>query len=181
MQRLHFPPGSAYRSETGGLMKALRALTIEQSKHINLCRRQSLTSLVYSVRHYHGSYYVPHNLTLIVAGKLASGIKTLLNVVQDKIEPTLVAHGQNQGPRPKGWVRPFLETPSARRIPFNKTITEVVEFPEKDESVGELQISWQGPPTNSYLEQKVRSCLYFLERQNILPDAPGCLGYRSPR
>lgn len=31
MQRLINPPGSAYRSETGGLMEALRALTIEQS------------------------------------------------------------------------------------------------------------------------------------------------------
>ena len=31
MQRLHFPPGSAYRSETGGLMKALRELTADRS------------------------------------------------------------------------------------------------------------------------------------------------------
>lgn len=31
MQRLLDPPGSAYRSETGGLMEALRVLTVEQS------------------------------------------------------------------------------------------------------------------------------------------------------
>lgn len=31
-QRLFYPAGSAYRSETGGLMEALRNLTIEQSK-----------------------------------------------------------------------------------------------------------------------------------------------------
>jgi Zn-dependent M16 (insulinase) family peptidase len=31
-QRLLNPPGSAYRSETGGLMEALRVLTVEQSK-----------------------------------------------------------------------------------------------------------------------------------------------------
>jgi hypothetical protein len=31
MQRLLNPPGSAYRSETGGLMEALRVLTVEQS------------------------------------------------------------------------------------------------------------------------------------------------------
>lgn len=32
MQQLHFPPGSAYRSETGGLMKALRELTADKSE-----------------------------------------------------------------------------------------------------------------------------------------------------
>lgn len=32
MQQLINPPGSAYRSETGGLMEALRVLTVEQSK-----------------------------------------------------------------------------------------------------------------------------------------------------
>jgi len=31
MQRLLDPPGSGYRSETGGLMEALRVLTPEQS------------------------------------------------------------------------------------------------------------------------------------------------------
>jgi Zn-dependent M16 (insulinase) family peptidase len=32
MQRAFFPKDSAYRSETGGLMKALRVLTAEKSK-----------------------------------------------------------------------------------------------------------------------------------------------------
>jgi hypothetical protein len=32
LQRLVNPPGSAYRSETGGLMEALRVLTPEQSE-----------------------------------------------------------------------------------------------------------------------------------------------------
>jgi Zn-dependent M16 (insulinase) family peptidase len=108
----------------------------------------------YSVRNYHASYYVPHNLTLIVAGKLASGTQTLLNVVQNQIEPSLIAHGQNQGPRPQGWKRPFVETPSAERKPLKETVTDVVEFPEKDETVGEIQISWQGPMTGSFLEGK---------------------------
>ncbi|EKM61160.1 uncharacterized protein PHACADRAFT_247588 [Phanerochaete carnosa HHB-10118-sp] len=136
MQQLAFPPGSAYQSETGGLMKALRELTVEQ------------------IRDYHSSYYVPHNLTLIVAGKLASGTNTLLDVVQNKVEPSLIAHGQNHGPRPKGWKRPFLETPSANRPPFTETIRDTVEFPEQDESLGEVQISWQGPAPTDFLENK---------------------------
>lgn len=85
---------------------------------------------------------------------MASGTETLLKVVQEQVEPSLVKHGQNQGPRPKGWKRPFIETPSAEREPLTETITDVVEFPEKDESVGEVQISWQGPPTGSFLEEK---------------------------
>ncbi|KAJ3559767.1 hypothetical protein NM688_g144 [Phlebia brevispora] len=134
MQRLSFPKGSAYQSETGGLMKALRKLTIEQ------------------IRDYHHTYYVPHNFTLIVAGKLASGTRSLLDVVQDKIEPVIVAHGQNKGPRPKEWKRPFLETPSANRPPFSQTITDVLEFPEQDESVGEVQIGYVGPHPQDFLQ-----------------------------
>ncbi|KAI0375392.1 hypothetical protein BV20DRAFT_960528 [Pilatotrama ljubarskyi] len=141
MQRLLNPPGSAYRSETGGLMEALRVLTIEQ------------------IRNYHHTYYVPHNLTLIITGKLASGTESLLDVVQKQVEPSIVAHGQNKGPKPPGWKRPFMETPSALRKPIAQTIKETVEFPEKDESVGELQIGFLGPPPTAFLERKALDIL----------------------
>ncbi|KAI9460971.1 Metalloenzyme, LuxS/M16 peptidase-like protein [Lactarius psammicola] len=133
-QRLLNPPGSAYRSETGGLMEALRKLTVEQ------------------IREYHKTYYVPHNLSLIVAGKLSSGTETLLSVVQNKIEPSIIAHGQDKGPKPAGWNRPFLETPSAQRTPIKELIEHTVEFPEKDESTGELLINFMGPRTDDLLE-----------------------------
>ncbi|KAH9064309.1 Metalloenzyme, LuxS/M16 peptidase-like protein [Lactarius vividus] len=133
-QRLVNPLGSAYRSETGGLMEALRKLTVEQ------------------IREYHKTYYVPHNLSLIVAGKLSSGTETLLSVVQNKIEPSIIAHGQDKGPKPAGWNRPFLETPSALRTPMKELIEHTVEFPEKDESSGELIINFMGPRTDDLLE-----------------------------
>ncbi|TCD61425.1 hypothetical protein EIP91_008439 [Steccherinum ochraceum] len=136
MQRLMNPEGSAYRSETGGLMEALRKLSVEQ------------------IRDYHHTYYVPHNLSLIVSGKLASGTTSLLEVVQNKVEPSIVAHGQNRGPRPDGWKRPFVETASAKRDPIAATVTKAVEFPEKDESVGELEINYRGPAPNAFLERK---------------------------
>ncbi|KAK1232703.1 hypothetical protein PQX77_004179 [Marasmius sp. AFHP31] len=136
MQRLLDPPESAYRSETGGLMEALRVLTVEQ------------------IRDYHASYYVPHNLALIVAGKLSSGTSSLLKVVQEQVEPSLIAHGQNKGPRPEGWKRPFVETPSAKRPPFAKSIQENVEFPDQDESMGEVIINFLGPAPNEFLERK---------------------------
>ncbi|KAI0652259.1 Metalloenzyme, LuxS/M16 peptidase-like protein [Trametes meyenii] len=141
MQRLLNPPGSAYRSETGGLMEALRVLTVDQ------------------IRDYHHTYYVPHNLTLIVTGKLASGTASLLDVVQNQVEPSIVAHHQNQGTKPAGWKRPFVETASAQRKPIAQTIKETIEFPEKDESVGELQIGFLGPPPNAFLERKALDIL----------------------
>ncbi|KAI0756614.1 Metalloenzyme, LuxS/M16 peptidase-like protein [Daedaleopsis nitida] len=141
MQRLLNPPGSAYRSETGGLMEALRVLTVEQ------------------IRDYHHTYYVPHNLTLVVTGKLASGTASLLDVVQNQVEPSIVAHGQDKGPRPDGWKRPFVETASGQRKAIPETIKETVEFPEKDESVGELQLGFLGPPPTAFLERKALDIL----------------------
>ncbi|KAI5124638.1 hypothetical protein M0805_004247 [Coniferiporia weirii] len=140
MQRLLYPKSSGYRSEVGGLMEALRSLSVQQ------------------IREYHAKYYVPHNLSLIVAGKFVSGTESLLSVVQNKVEPTLVASGYNKGSRPSGWVRPFVETPSADRIPFENQ-ADTVEFPEKDETVGELFITYVGPSTNDYLSRKALDVL----------------------
>ncbi|PPQ88654.1 hypothetical protein CVT25_010230 [Psilocybe cyanescens] len=140
-QRLLDPPGSAYRSETGGLMEALRVLKPQQ------------------IRDYHASYYVPHNLSLIVAGKLSSGTTSLLRVVQEQVEPSLIRHKQNQGARPAGWKRPFLETPSAHRKSILTTSKDTVEFPEQDESMGELIINFIGPPPNAFLERKALEIL----------------------
>ncbi|KAJ6575205.1 Metalloenzyme, LuxS/M16 peptidase-like protein [Mycena capillaripes] len=165
LQRLLDPPGSAYRSETGGLMEALRVLTVEQ------------------IREYHRTYYVPHNLSLIVTGKLSSGTSTLLSVVQEQVEPNLVAHGQNLGPRPPGWKRPFVETASAIRPPIQETIKNTIEFPEKDESVGELIISSLGPAPNEFLERKALDILgIYLTSSSVAPlnkeyieiDSPMC-------
>ena len=44
LQRLLEPPGSGYRSETGGLMEALRVLTPEQSDD---CFQTALPSLIF--------------------------------------------------------------------------------------------------------------------------------------
>ncbi|KIJ68351.1 hypothetical protein HYDPIDRAFT_106537 [Hydnomerulius pinastri MD-312] len=140
-QRILYPTESAYRSETGGLMEALRVLTVEQ------------------IQQYHATYYVPHNLSLIVTGKLSSGTKSLLSVVQEKVEPSIIAHGQNQGPRPEGWKRPFVETASAKREPIKNTVKETVEFPEKDESQGELLITYSGPSPTAFLERKALDIL----------------------
>jgi hypothetical protein len=76
-------------------------------------------------------------------------------VVQEKVEPTLIDHGHNKGSRPPGWRRPFLETESANRQPIVKTVKQTVEFPEQDETVGELILAFMGPSPTNFLERKV--------------------------
>jgi len=114
---------------------------------------------------------VPHNLTLIVTGKFSESTSSVLKVVQEQVEPVLVENGSSHGHRPPGWKRPFLETASAKRPLIAQTVKEVVEFPEKDESMflslcmsltksacegmGELTICFLGPPPNAFLERKV--------------------------
>jgi Zn-dependent M16 (insulinase) family peptidase len=141
MQRTAYSPSSAYRSETGGLMEALRVLTAD------------------TIRDYHGSYYLPHNLCLIVAGKLST--EALLDVLQKEVEPTIVQHGQAHGSRPENWKRPFMETPSAEPPIISGMMSETVEFPEKDESSGELAIYFVGPRPQDRLTMKVSFSLAF--------------------
>ncbi|KAG6845767.1 hypothetical protein H0H87_003821 [Tephrocybe sp. NHM501043] len=151
-QRLVNHADSAYRSETGGLMEALRVLTSKQ------------------IKKYHETYYVPHNISLIVAGKLSSGTTSLLDVVQNKVETRIAEHGQDNGPRPTGWKRPFVETPSASRPSIEETIKRTVEFPEKDESMGELVLTFLGPPPNAFLERRAIEMLgNYLTSSTVAP------------
>jgi Zn-dependent M16 (insulinase) family peptidase len=135
MQRTAYPASSAYQSETGGLMEALRVLDVE------------------TIKNYHQSYYVPHNLCLIVAGRLSTN--DLLNVLQGQVEPRILEHGQAHGPRPDGWKRPFLETSSVKPPVLSTVKKETVEFPEKDESMGEVSLLFLGPSNSDRLTLKV--------------------------
>ena len=135
-------------------MEALRSLTVEQSAWPKPMSPECGFLSPYLVRDYHKQYYVPHNLSLVISGKMSKGTPSILSVLQEQVEPSIVAHGQNHGPKPVGWKRPFLETPSANRPPI-ESHQETVTFPEKDESLGELVISYLGPPPSAFLEQKV--------------------------
>lgn len=81
-----------------------------------------------------------------------------------EIEPSLIEAGYNKGNRPHGWVRPFVETATADRKPFTEQNATVL-FPEKDESVGELLMTYMGPRADDYLTRKVNH----LEFRRTLP------------
>lgn len=150
-QRMLYPRSSGYRSETGGLMSALRVLTIDD------------------IRAYHKEYYAPHNTAVVVCGPLDR--EALLDALM-VTEAALVEKGHVHGPQgPPGWRRPFLETGSAVPPVIDGQRLEIegvdpadppasdplrrrvfVDFPEADESVGEVQLTWVGPPLDALLE-----------------------------
>ncbi|GAA5896610.1 Sdd3p [Sporobolomyces salmoneus] len=124
---------NALRSETGGLLKALRVLKVEE------------------IREYHKAMYVPQNITINVAGRSLDPT-VLLETLTKEVLPSIVAHGQNKGAHPTGWIRPFVESSTASNPPkIAKDSIELVPFPEKDESVGELMMSWIGVLHNDFL------------------------------
>lgn len=157
-QRSLYPEGNAYRSETGGLMEKLRVLTAQE------------------IRDYHSKYYAPHNTALVVTGPLH--LEELLQAVSD-IDESLTKNGKSSGPSgPPTWVRPFVQTASAKapvidgteagdlpslypvddasdpskRDPLRRKTT--VDFPEEDESMGEVYITWLGPKVGDWLQDE---------------------------
>ncbi|BFZ62739.1 hypothetical protein YB2330_003849 [Saitoella coloradoensis] len=144
-RRLLFPEGNGYRSETGGLMAALRQLSVQE------------------IREYHASYYVPQNLSLIITGNVDHN--ALLETLQNTVEQTIIEKGV---PDLSTWQRPWVDSPAPSPLGESKTAT--VEFPEEDESMGELMISWLGPSCNDNLTCTALNILgnYLTESVSVL-------------
>ncbi|AET39052.1 Sdd3p Ecym_3585 [Eremothecium cymbalariae DBVPG len=144
VQRLMFPEGNAYRSETGGLTKNLRKLSNEE------------------IRKFHAEKYSPDNLCLIICGNVPED--ELLDVIQE-FDAELPEFNK---PKRK---RPFLDSPSSQ-IPrkLSQTIESTVEFPELDESQGEVVISWIGFPYTDHLNDLAASLLFdYLTDSSLSP------------
>lgn len=99
---------------------------------------------------------------------MTKGTNSLLSVIQDQIEPSIIAHGQNLGIHPPGWKRPFVDTTSRKRDPIEKNLHETVTFPEKDESTGEMFITYLGPEPSAFLERKVRQLVTLSNSVNLM-------------
>ncbi|CCC69485.1 hypothetical protein NCAS_0C04950 [Naumovozyma castellii] len=138
-QRLMFPRGSGYRSETGGLTNNLRDLTNEE------------------IKEFHKANYSSDNLCLIICGNVPES--ELLEIVQnwDNSLP------DKDLTRKK---RPFLDSVDFQ-IPKNRAelVESTVEFPELDESQGEILLSWIGESYLSFRDDLAVSMLldYFTE------------------
>ncbi|KAH6845408.1 Metalloenzyme, LuxS/M16 peptidase-like protein [Chaetomium sp. MPI-CAGE-AT-0009] len=118
-RRLLYPENIGFRYETGGMMEALRVLTPQR------------------IREFHKAMYQPQNLAIIIIGE--ADHDSLLRILDD-FEESIKDDIPPPDPQFK---RPFVD--SAQPPPLEKTIVETVEFPEEDESTGEIVVAFFGP------------------------------------
>ena len=158
MLRLAYPGECGYKSETGGLMENLRELTIDKSTSFFLLSHffPFLSSDSYpflsflKVRQFHRDYFRPDNLCLIVTGKIApSAVFEALKPLEEKIK------GKGDLPEMQ---RPWFTRPIP---PLELSTEEVVEFPDEDESIGEVMIAWRGPDFQVWTENFFFSFFFF--------------------
>ena len=118
-KRLLYSEGVGFRYETFGMMESLRALSVQR------------------IREFHHEMYQPKNLCLVIVGAVDHA--NLLDVLE-KFEGTIL----EDIPQPDApFTRPWLESKQA--LPLEKSTVEHVEFPEADESSGEILVNFFGP------------------------------------
>ena len=125
-KRLMFPEGNGYRSETGGLMERLRVLSPDR------------------IRQFHRAMYQPRNLCLIVIGHIEHG--NLLRSLYNFEGSILKDVPDVQAPFTRPWVD------SNMTIPLERSCIETVEFPDDDESVGDVTVTFLGPRVTDHLQ-----------------------------
>jgi Zn-dependent M16 (insulinase) family peptidase len=125
-RRLMYPEGDGFRYETGGMMEALRVLTADR------------------IREFHKAMYQPKNLRLVLIGPVDHD--ELIDIL-DRFEDNIL---HDVPPIDATFKRPWIESP--RTPPLEKSIVKTVEFPDDDESIGEILIGFFGPDTNNTLE-----------------------------
>ena len=118
-KRLLYPEGVGFRYETGGMMEQLRVLTADR------------------IREFHREMYQPKNLCLVIVGEVDHA-DLLENL--DKFESTIL----KDIPKPNApFKRPWVE--SKQPPPLQQSSIDTIEFPEEDESSGDVSISFFGP------------------------------------
>lgn len=125
-KRLMYPEGNGFRYETGGMMEQLRVLTADR------------------IRDFHKEMYQPKNLCLVITGEVDH--EQLLQILDDFEETIIDDVPSIDAPFQRPW------TGSKRAPPLEKTVVETVEFPEEDESMGEVLVGFFGPDVNNHKE-----------------------------
>lgn len=118
-RRLLYPEDVGFRYETGGMTEALRVLTPEK------------------IRDFHKVMYQPRNMCIIVIGEVDQ--ESLLQIL-DKFEESIK---DDIPPLGTPFRRPWIE--SAQPPALEKTSVETIEFPEEDESTGDMVVAFFGP------------------------------------
>lgn len=77
----------------------------------------------------------------------------LFEILNNQVDPLILSHQANATDThkpPKEWVRPFVGSTTAEPLSIKQSQTKVVEFMEEDETMGEVTVSWLGPPPTDY-------------------------------
>ncbi|KAF4552369.1 Peptidase M16 inactive domain-containing protein 1 [Elsinoe fawcettii] len=125
-KRTLYPEGNGFRYETGGMMENLRVLTADR------------------IRAFHKEMYQPKNLSLVLLGQVDQ--QQLLRILDD-FEETIL---DDVPPLDAPFKRPWVE--SKKTPALTQSTIKTVEFPEEDESTGEILITFLGPDCNNALE-----------------------------
>lgn len=118
-KRILYPKEIGFRYETGGMLEQLRELTADR------------------IRDFHREMYQPKNLCLALFGEIDHD--HLLEIL-DTFESTILDDIPSPGAPFK---RPWID--SVQPPPLLKSVIETVEFPEEDESFGQIEIRFLGP------------------------------------
>ena len=118
-KRILYPEGVGYRYETGGMMEQLRVLTADR------------------IRKFHRDMYQPKNLCVAIFGE--ANHEELLAIL-DKFESSILS----DIPSPDTpFKRPWIDSKPLPELSESTLLK--VEFPEEDESFGEIDIRFLGP------------------------------------
>lgn len=142
MRRLLYPERYGFRYETGGRIENLRVLTAER------------------IRQFHRDMYQPKNLRLVLIGEVDhDNLLDILDKFEEDISDSVPSY---TAPFKRPWSDSKLEQGLA------KTTVETVEFPEEDESTGEIQIGLIGPDsTDEKLETALNTVLMYLAGSSV--------------
>ncbi|KAI7210912.1 hypothetical protein KC365_g15142 [Hortaea werneckii] len=133
LKRLMYPENNGYRYETGGMMEQLRVLSADR------------------IRDFHKEMYQPKNLRLVISGEVDH--TELLQIVDQFEDSILEDVPAVDAPFKRPW------TESEPTPPLKQSIVKKVQFPEADESVGEITIGFFGPKYNEHLPVSALSVL----------------------
>ncbi|KAI1075677.1 Metalloenzyme, LuxS/M16 peptidase-like protein [Whalleya microplaca] len=132
-KRLLYPENVGFRYETGGMMEALRVLTPEK------------------IRDFHRKMYQPRNMCVIIVGEVDHDhLLRILDDFEESIQDDIP-------PLDAPFKRPWIE--SAQPPPLKETIIETVEFPEEDESIGDMVVGFFGPNCTDVVETSALNIL----------------------
>ncbi|OTA86505.1 hypothetical protein M434DRAFT_399844 [Hypoxylon sp. CO27-5] len=125
-RRLLYPENVGFRYETGGMMEALRVLTPER------------------IRSFHRAMYQPRNMCVIIVGEVNHDhLLTILDQFEESVKDDIP-------PLNAPFKRPWIE--SAQPPPLKQTTVETIEFPEEDESTGDMVVAFFGPNCTDTIE-----------------------------